>query len=314
MKRVLLAALLCACGRVDDVETQEFEQTECASAVLRDFPYEDLYTGQNNGTLRLSFHNYYFVDKSCSDIRTGSRWRRAMECAWQNLDCIEELNPTVARRVRASMTRGSGKKPLNIGCAIKDPACAGVHVATSVPKGVFASERYPQYQGLNEDSILRATDAQLCQYALHEVMHWAGFPGAPAHNDTGFPQDDEVYACGRYCGGCITGPSTTHMADCNKCADGPERKGNYCGMKIEVFKAPGPGDCDMGRWGKFLTCEQEPARVPSFLDLPGGPGIPHCCETERWGCEGALQVGVYPCNNDEPPRCQPRGGPIEPPR
>jgi hypothetical protein len=156
-------------------------------------------------------------------------------------------------------------------------------------------------------------DASVCSMLLHEVLHWANVPDDGANHNDGI---DRVYACGRYCAGCVYNgvnvnakcPIPTPNQDCTRCADTTARK-KACGYREEVGPGPAFAVCTGGLACISQDCLDPKAKRVVDCDnnlLAQGPNLccaacPSDCPTNSIACT-TLPAPSDHCS-DKPPAC-----------
>jgi hypothetical protein len=210
----------------------------------------------------------------------------AVACAvGQNggLNCLETMNTNEAEKVRqAAYGRFFGSTPLQISC--------------SWTSSVANTEGYPwscnSVLGGIPDCISRtainpaswdSSPGNQCATILHELMHWAGDPGAANHNDPNFDGSDPVYGCSKYCGGCAAGPTpnkngTTSSQDCANCADTPSRALS-CGAQAAETQEDCTSFALIGNCGGGTGCFSDAPDQCEFINLSDCNGKLKSCGT-----------------------------------
>ncbi|MFN0064388.1 MAG: hypothetical protein ACKVPX_17905 [Myxococcaceae bacterium] len=114
MMRWLTFLLLASCG-LTEAEFQEAQSAltfdECKATAVNKYPSRRIIEGATRGTLRQRDGNYRILmegEGGCS-IQFTSRWAHAMSCAASQIECLEELRPGLAHRVRAAMRGERGR-------------------------------------------------------------------------------------------------------------------------------------------------------------------------------------------------------------
>ncbi len=164
--------------------------------------------------------------------------RDAVECALdRGMKCLADTNSANNNAMKKALA-GKSVMPLRIGCG---NVCAGAIASTrSYDRPWFTDSK----MNVNMDEFSKLDADGQCSIMLHELMHWAGNGGDGDHNDAGGDGGDDVYSCGRYCGGCSNaghGAPGNSAIDCARCADTKARK-LQCGAKIEHEEADCGGE------------------------------------------------------------------------
>ena len=232
----------------------------------------------------------------------ADKWRRAMRCAYDKMQCLKVLSPSKAKALDEAFSGWLFRQPAVVVCF--DDILCGAEAATQGVPGIW---RRFQETGmmLNQGQLgVASDDDYLCEVALHESLHWAGERGAPGHNSGN--RDDDIYSCARFCAmKCQEG---NPLNDCMTCADSDLVKLN-CGIGHKVVDKPSSdyvcdnkgltAPCKTARWFEAETCDG--ARVPP-LDLwccaecqAGRPGLrcedyaliakDDCTPTSPWWCK-----------------------------
>ncbi len=224
----------------------------------------------------------------------AARIVKAVSCAFdKGFKCLERTNDALSKQLLTTMAH----ETLYFGCG--NP-CAGTD-ATTIPW-----LRVPPFRdgkiNFNPDQLDAMTDQELCGVTLHEMLHWAGEGlQGPADHDQG---TDRTYACGRYCGGCISrGPNPAASgkpsgpnADCARCA-GTEAEKARCGLKKkeqDIFcpiynlchaGLAGNIQCEECRGTKQLFCDDTETSIPEEF---------RCCKK----CPSGYFSNDKPCFGD----------------
>jgi hypothetical protein len=236
---------------------------------------------------------------------------QAVDCALtKGALCLANTNTRQYNSLMAAAF-GQGTMPLDIGCG---NSCAGKLAAT---RGWSAPWFTNSTLNINPTEWNKLDSAGKCNIMLHELLHWAGDQGSADHNSRSGKGDDEVYSCGRYCGGCSNaghGSPSNSAIDCAKCADTPERKAK-CGAKSEFKTGSCNGElaglCHAGLACVSANCETcGQIEKKSCDDKPLDTEIT-CCATcpsncnrsNDQPCNGAPQL-MDTCNGQTPPFCK----------
>ncbi len=205
---------------------------------------------------------------SCSPAQR-TKLAAGLECARKRLECVGRSNPTIKKEVEAHLITDI----LRYGC---NNPCAGALASTLGAWGINAA--ITNFNGPRLDSW---TPEQTCTTVLHELMHAAKVSQGPSHEDG----IDPIYACARYCAGCIqfggafsAGSFPSANMDCVRCSEDPMEK-KRCGVKNELITS--------SKCAGLPLCH-------------GGIGVNSLCETcqnlESKDCEGtALGVPFFNC-------------------
>lgn len=163
--------------------------------------------------------------------------RDAVSCALdRGLKCLSDTNTANNNALKQALA-GKGVMPLQIACG---NICSGVIASTrSWGRPWFSDSR----MNVNMDQFGKLDEEGRCSIMLHELMHWAGNEGGADHDEK---SEDDVYSCGRYCGGCSNaghGAPGNSSIDCARCADTKARK-KQCGIKEEFEEGPCGGELE----------------------------------------------------------------------
>ncbi|MBK6849878.1 MAG: hypothetical protein IPG96_20850 [Proteobacteria bacterium] len=212
------------------------------------------------------------LDGKCSADH-ATQIAQAVDCATTyGQRCLDSTNAPMALGLRNALA-GVGVTNLKIACGNN---CTNSTAQTKyqAPTGSHRWKLFDSKMNLNAAMWDNLDANGRCNLMLHELLHWAGFPGSPTHDDTG---DDEVYSCGRYCGKCsaaLLGGNRPHgrSADCATCSSNPVKKA-VCGSLKKWMSGPctvnfgmGPqpfaAKCDWGtepcancQWLQSLSCD-----------------------------------------------------------
>lgn len=235
---------------------------------------------------------------------------KAVDCALTKGSlCLANTNTRQYNSLMAAAF-GQGTMPLDIGCG---NGCTGKLAAT---RGWSAPWFTNSTLNINSTEWNKLDSAGQCNIMLHELLHWAGDQGSSDHNSRSGAGDDEVYSCGRYCGGCSNaghGAPNNSAIDCAKCADTPERKAK-CGAKAEFKTGSCNGElaglCHAGLACVSANCETcGQIEKKSCDDKPLSTEIT-CCATCPSNCNRSndLPCNAAPqlmdtCNSMTPPFC-----------
>ncbi len=127
------------------------------------------------------------------------------------------------------------------------------------------------------------SDDCLASILLHEMAHWSGTPHEGDASGQG--GKDNVYACGRYCGGCITASCGNGAGDaaydCAKCSRTKALK-YACGYREKWLEVEHGPDTKLCQDQNILTQYNDCTSAVSPFDV---------------SCDGAklFQYGSYPC-------------------
>ena len=235
---------------------------------------------------------------------------KAVDCALsKGALCLANTNTRQYNSLMAAAF-GEGTMPLDIGCG---NSCSGVLAST---RGWSAPWFTNSTLNVNPSEWNKLDSAGKCNIMLHEMLHWAGDQGSADHNEKSGAGDDEVYSCGRYCGGCSQaghGSPKNSAVDCAKCADTPERK-ERCGVKTDYKTGPCNGElaglCHAGLAcvaGNCETCGQIEKKScdakPLDTEVTCCATCPSSCNRSNdLPCNGAPQL-MDTCNSQTPPFC-----------
>lgn len=219
--------------------------------------------------------------------------RDAVECALdRGMQCLGDTNTSNANGLAKALA-GKSVMPLRIACG---NVCSGTIASTrSYDRPWFTDSK----MNVNMWEFSKLDEEGRCSVMLHELMHWAGNGGKADHNDSSGDGSDDVYSCGRYCGGCSNaghGAPGNSSIDCARCADTKARK-EACGTKVELEQGECGGNlegiCHAGLAciaGNCKTCEG-----PVKRDCDGNvlEAVAECCAECPSGCDRSNDV---PCN------------------
>ncbi len=235
--------------------------------------------------------------------------REAYECAVERgRGCLSQTNTKEFQNLATALA-GKRVRPLQIGCG---NACGGVVASTkSWNRPWFLDSKL----NINVDEFSKLDDDGRCNIMLHELLHWAGNNGSADHNEGEGAGDDDVYSCGRYCGGCSHaghGSPNNSAIDCARCADTAERKAE-CGVKIEYAEASCGGSlrgiCHAGLGCVAGDCQECGGIFKSYCDGTVFETAATCCNKCPQGCDGSNDM---PCSGkpDESDGCTDQSPPF----
>jgi hypothetical protein len=183
------------------------------------------------------------------------------------LNCISRENHSLYLDIARAM---SGTN-LQISCGDNCNLPNGTYgVANTEMPGRFRHIFDDPRMSLNMSKL--GSDDCLASTLLHEMAHWSGTPHEG--DATGQGGKDNVYACARYCGGCITDTKCAKGAgdlshDCAKCARYNAEK-SWCGSKeqwLEVEHGQITKMChNQDDWTQYDDCTSAVAHYHSACD------------------------------------------------
>lgn len=244
-------------------------------------------------------------DGSCSNAHVKDL-QQGIDCALSSgFKCLEGTNAYAAFQLETALAYGSW----DVGCG----NTCGPGVTDGANTCGPGSGGCSPIQSAFEPSILDGdSPTNTCDLVLHEMLHWAGVPSDDTH-DQG---NDQVYACGRYCGGCDEGSpwavpqgmGITQNTDCAKCASTPEEKAQ-CGTQLKNGSMTNNAVCHQG-----LACISANCADPHQMNVVdcNGQTLPQfaagiwCCNSCPAGCNQSndLPCGANPtttgCNGGTP--------------
>ncbi len=224
--------------------------------------------------------------------------------------CLANTNTQMSKALLAAVA-GDSRTPITVACG---NVCKGT-IATT--EGWSRWWPYGSRMNINPEQWNKLDAGGQCNIMLHELLHWAGADGDADHNDASGAGDDEVYSCGRYCGGCSdAGHGAPHNSavDCARCADTPARK-KQCGVQKKYVELPCAGEL-------AGICHQGLACIAADCETCGGYEIKDCDGNTIGGeatccasCPGSCNASNdKPCNGSKaeedtcsggtPPFCQ----------
>ncbi len=233
----------------------------------------------------------------------------AVDCAMsRGTLCLANTNTNQYNSLMAA-GMGETKRALDIACG---NSCAG-GIANTESWSRWAI--YGSRMNINPSEWHKLDAAGQCNIMLHELLHWAGDQGAADHDKKEGPGNDEVYSCGRYCGGCSDaghGSPGNSAVDCALCADTPERK-KQCGVKKQFKERPCNGDlagvCHSGLACIAGNCTTCGAYKVETCDGKQVSDEASCCAVCPDGCNKSNDVACNGSHMDED-SCQPSTPPF----
>jgi len=233
------------------------------------------------------------ADGRCS-LAHAARLYAALSCAFDRYNkCIKSYNPDEYARLVMEIASG-GHIHLACGNNCKDTGASAISHGSD-----------PAHTDINWNPALLdgTSDDELCASMLHELMHFASSPDDGQFHDLG---DDQVYACGRYCGGkngCATGNrppgcNITDTEDCATCAT-PENK-PFCGLEDRWVEWPismackDGGQCPLTLGECMVACDD--TVLQCMTQQP-------CCKGCLSGFDCAEQTYLGKLGHDSSPEC-----------
>jgi hypothetical protein len=241
----------------------------------------------------------------------AQRLKTAVDCAMgRGTMCMDVTNIFTSLQLRASLVGGR----LTVGCG---NTCANSTASTHQsclpwPLGQCWGEI-----SVNVSNLAKVGEDDACVVMLHEMLHWVGMPDAGDGDGGHGDQVDQVYACGRYCAGCVNKgfsprecPNVTRNTDCATCADTKVEK-RRCGTKTVT----GTTQENYSVCHTSLSCPSKKCDQPIGLNSLACNGElldSHffCCQTCPSDCNGSNDIAcptTLPAPEDHcdipPPAC-----------
>jgi hypothetical protein len=227
-----------------------------------------------------------------------SRILKALDCAIErNQHCLAQSNNGLSSLLDRFSAGGQwsiacGNRCPNIGATTGPELCPpwlpDFICPLSNPRDPTSPRDNPEWHGrtnLSQGTLDTTSDSELCMVLLHEWLHAAGADDTNT-DDHNRCRSDSVYACGRYCPGCIESGARWGIPaginaqyDCAACAGTPIAK-LKCGLR-DIERST---YCvDSAATGGYDQCaDQNNQSAPCSV----------CLGPERYYCDGTLQRAV----------------------
>lgn len=254
---------------------------------------------KNTSTERLNIKNS--SPKIIKTIPCTEEQRKKLEDAYvcsnlRSSRCLSEINKKLSDALwNIHMEKVLGIKDVFVTCGQLDKYSAYANPLEHMSVVIFDPSKKPFRSCGSDDTACRQEEFEdMCSLMLHELLHLTGVPTSSDHDTS---QNDQIHACGRYCGFCQPWSHSANV-DCAICGGTNEEK-YKCGS-IEYYEE---GNCyaSYGVCHAGLACIADACETCQILRVQTCDNISvheydfsfHCCSVCPTGCDSSNDFPCY---------------------